>query len=95
MTVNPPAAAGVYPVTVLIDPLGINVMTSVVATLVAAAELTLPCVTVWQAYDAISEVARARDPLAMVVVKPPAALRLFPAAVITPVPKVSHPHTPT
>lgn len=65
--VSPPVVAGTYPVTALIEPLGVNVIVSVVSVPVAAAEFTEPEVTVWQDAVDMELVAKARDPLATVV----------------------------
>ncbi len=81
MIVSMPAVAGIYPVTAVGSPLKDAVRTSVVATFVA-----LTVTTVAQAAEEIEEVPSAAVPLAIVVVRPPAAERLFASAPITPVP---------
>ena len=63
--VRPPVVAGVYPVTAFIDPLAVKLITSVVATPVAVAELTEPAVTVWHDAVEMELVARAKDPEAI------------------------------
>jgi len=63
--------------------LGFQIIESVETTFVAVV-----VTTVAQAVEAMEEVPRADVPLAMVVVRPPAADRLLPMAVTTPVPVV-------
>ena len=87
MMVNIPFALGAYPVTPVGSPLNPQLITSVVATLVAVVVTTDA-----HAPEEISEVPRADVPEAMVVVGPPAEPGAIASIVPTPAPGVIPAH---